>query len=158
MNQSNKDFEQEYDSLNDVVDFQNNMYNPGHYIGTGRVPPTVSAPGNALPLAILSFFATALLCAFGLFLFFSDMRITSMGLNKIIMLIIMIGISLFFLILGFGYLKKAKRYYKEKRVLESQKVDESVEDQMWQRTCPKCGDSHDVDYPKCPKCKYNYLE
>lgn len=158
MNQSNKDFEQEYDSLNDVVDFQNNMYNPGHYIGTGRVPPTVSAPGNALPLAILSFFATALLFAFGLFLFFSDVRITSMGLNKIIMLIIMIGISLFFLILGFGYLKKAKRYYKEKRVLESQKVDESVEDQMWQRTCPKCGDSHDVDYPKCPKCKYNYLE
>lgn len=158
MNQSNKDFEQEYDSLNDVVDFQNNMYNPGHYIGTGRVPPTVSAPGNALPLAILSFFATALLFAFGLFLFFSDVRITSMGLNKIIMLIIMIGISLFFLILGFGYLKKAKRYYKEKRILESQKVDESVEDQMWQRTCPKCGDSHDVDYPKCPKCKYNYLE
>ena len=25
-------------------------------------------------------------------------------------------------------------------------------------TCPKCGKSHDIDYPKCPNCKYNYLE
>ena len=162
MNKSNNDFEQEYDSLKDVVEFQNNMYNPGHYVGTGRVPPTVSAPGNATPLAIMCFFATALFFAFGLFLLFSDVNITSMGLiesamaNKIIMLIIMIGISLFFLLLGFGYVKKAKKYYKEKSDLESEEIDETVQDQLWQRTCPKCGDSHDIDYPKCPKCKFNY--
>ena len=24
------------------------------------------------------------------------------------------------------------------------------------RTCPECGDEHDFDYPKCPKCKHNY--
>ena len=164
MSQNNKDFEQEYDSLKDVVEFQNNMFNPGYYIGTGKVPPTVSAPGNATPLAIMCFFATALFFVFGLFLFFSDVNITSMGLidsavaNKIIVLIIMIGISLFFLLLGFGYVRKAKKYYKEKNALGSEEVDESVEDQIWQRTCPKCGSSHDIDYPKCPNCKHNYLQ
>lgn len=158
----NKNFENEYDSLKDVVDYQNNMYNPGHYVGTGRVPPTVSAPGNATPLVIVCFFASALFLAFGLFLFFCDVDVTSFGLiesaitNKIIVLIIMLGISLFFLFLGFGYLKKAKKYYREKTVLENEQNDEAVEDEIWQRICPKCGQSHDIDYPKCPNCKYNY--
>lgn len=164
MNENNKDFEQEYDSLKDVVDFQNNMYNPGHYVGTGKVPPTVSAPGNATPLAILCFFATAIFLAFGFFLFFSDIHITSFGLiesnmvNKIIVLIIMLGISLIFLFLAFGYLRKAKRYYREKAALENEVAHETEEDEIWQRTCPKCGKSHDIDYPKCPSCKFNYLE
>lgn len=164
MSENNKNFDNDYDSLKDVVDFQENMFNPGHYIATGRVPPTVSAPGNALPLAIIYFFASPVILALGLFLFFSDVNVTSMGLiksavtNKIIVLIIMIGISLFFLALGFSYLKKAKKYYKEKKALESEKVDESVEDQIWQRTCPKCGKSHDIDYPKCPNCKFDYLK
>lgn len=164
MNQNNNDFEQEYDSLKDVIEFQNNMFNPGHYVGTGKVPPTVSAPGNPTPLVILCFFATAIFLAFGLFLFFSDIRITSSGLiespmaNKIIVLIIMLGISLFFMFFGFVYLKKAKRFYNEKRILENEVIDETVEDKIWQRTCPKCGKSHDFDYPKCPYCKFNYLE
>ena len=25
-----------------------------------------------------------------------------------------------------------------------------------QKECPQCGDRHDYDYPKCPKCKYDY--
>lgn len=164
MNENNKYFEKEYDSLKDIVEFQNNMFNPGHYIGTGRVPPTVSAPGNATPLAVMCFFAAALFLAFALFLIFSDANVTSFGLiesamvNKIIALIIMLGISLFFLFLGFGYLKRAKKYYREKTALENEQINEAVEDKIWQRTCPKCGKSHDIDYPKCPSCKFNYLE
>ena len=164
MNKDNNSFEQEYDSLKDVIEFQNNMFNPGHYIGTGKGPPTVSAPGNATPLVIFCFFASAIFLAFGLLLFFSDIRITSSGLiesplaNKIIILIIMLVISLFFMFFGFAYLKKAKRFYKEKRALENEVIDETGEDEIWQRTCPKCGKSHDIDYPKCPNCKYNYLE
>ncbi len=159
-----KDFKQEYDSLKDVIDYQNNMYNPGHYIGTGRVPPTVSAPGNATPLVVVCFFASALFLAFGLFLFFSNVIVHSSGLiesplvNKLITLIIMSVISSIFLILGFVYLKKAKRYYREKAALENEPIDETVEDKICQRTCPNCGKSHDIDYPKCPNCKYNYLE
>lgn len=164
MNKDNNTFEQEYDSLKDVIEFQNNMYNPGHYVGTGKVSPIVSAPGNATPLAIMCFLATVLFGAFGLFLFFSDIRITSSGLiespvaNKIIVLIIMLGIALFFLFLAFGYLRKSKKYYKGKRVFEKERDDEIGEDEIWQRTCPKCGKSHDFDYPKCPNCKYNYFE
>ncbi len=164
MNKNDKDFEQEYDSLKDVTEFQNNMFNPGHYIGTGKVPPTVSAPGNATPLVIFCFFASAVILILGLFLFFSDVNVHSSGLiesplaNKIITLIIMLVISLFFLLLGFGYLKKAQKYYREKKKLKNEEIDETVEDEIWQRTCPKCGKSHDIDYPKCPNCKYNYLE
>ncbi len=164
MNENNNDYEQEYDSFKDVVEFQNNMYNPGHYIGTGRVPPTVSAPGNATPLAIMYFFVGALFLAFGLFLFFSDVNVTSSGLvespmaNKIIALIIMLAISLFLLFIGFVYLKKAKKYYRDKAELENEQIDETVEDKILQRTCPKCGKSHDIDYPKCPYCKFNYLK
>ena len=25
-----------------------------------------------------------------------------------------------------------------------------------QKTCPKCGTTHDFDYPKCPRCRYEY--
>ena len=164
MNKDSNSFEQEYDSLKDVIEFQNNMFNPGHYIGTGRVSPMVSAPGNATPLSIFCFFASAIFLILGLFLFFADVNVHSSGLiesplaNKIILLIIMLAISSFFILLGLVYLKKAKKYYREKSKLEKEEIDETVEDKIWQRTCPKCGKSHDIDYPKCPNCKYNYLE
>ena len=77
---------------------------------------------------------------------------------KIITLIIMTAISLFFLFLAFGFLKETKRYYKEKTVLENEVIDETVEDEISKRTCPKCGESIDIDFPKCPNCKYNFLE
>ena len=153
----------EHDSLKDVIEFQNNLYNPGHYVGTGKIPPTVSAPGNATPLAILCFFASAVFGAFGLFLFFSNINVRS-GLteslfaNKLIALIIMLVIALFFLFMGFVYVRKARRYFREKSRLEEETIDETIEDIIAQRTCPNCGANHDMDYPKCPKCKYNYLK
>ena len=70
----------------------------------------------------------------------------------------MVAISLALLFFGFVYVKKAKKYYKAKAKMEREPVDETVEDKLWQRTCPKCGESHDIDYPKCPNCKHNYLE
>lgn len=164
MNKNDKGFEQEYDPLKDVTEFQNNMFNPGHYVGTGKVQPTVSAPGNATPLVIFCFIASAVILVLGLFLFFSDVNVHSSGLiesplvNKLITLIIMLVISLFFLFLGFGYLKKTRKYYNDKNKLEKEETEKTVEDKIWQRTCPKCGKSHDIDYPKCPNCKYNYLE
>lgn len=29
------------------------------------------------------------------------------------------------------------------------------EEQIEQVKCPNCGKTHDMDYPKCPFCKYN---
>ena len=26
------------------------------------------------------------------------------------------------------------------------------------RVCPACGHSHDIDYPKCPFCRFDYLQ
>lgn len=75
-----KDFKEEYDSYKDVVEFQNHSLNPGHYVGTGRVPPTVSAPGNATLLVVACFLASGFFLFLGLRLFFSDITITSSGL------------------------------------------------------------------------------
>lgn len=35
---------------------------------------------------------------------------------------------------------------------------ESTGDELPKRTCPKCGRVHDIDYPKCPSCKFDYNE
>ena len=39
-------------------------------------------------------------------------------------------------------------------------VNESIDsvdlDGMPQKKCPKCGQEHDFDYPKCPYCKHDY--
>ncbi|MBO4732978.1 MAG: hypothetical protein J5662_00735 [Clostridia bacterium] len=157
------DSQNEYDSLKDVIEFQQHQFNPGYYIGTGKVPPTISAPGNALPIAVGCFLAVPPFLAFGLFLFFSDANVTSAGLiesplgNKILALVTFTLISLFFLFYGFVYLKKVKRFYKEKKAMNSEPVDETVQDEIWQRICPECGEKHDLDYPKCPHCGHNYL-
>lgn len=150
--------ESKYDSYKDVVEFQNNALNPGHYVGTGRVPPTVSAPGNATPLAVACFLAFGLFLFLGLCLFFSDVNFTSSGLiqsdsaNRIVTLVIFVGISLFFLFFGFLYIKKAKTYYHSKK----KQRDEVTDDELWQLTCPKCGATHDVDCSKCPNCDFDY--
>lgn len=150
----NKNLENDYDSLKDVTEFQNNMFNPGHYIGTGKVPPTVSAPGNALPLAIGYFLGIAVFVLLAVLVICSNSDTT----DKVLMAIAMLGLSSLFAILGIRYLKKAKTYRKEKTILENEYVDEETTDELWQRTCPKCGETHDIDYPKCPNCKFNYLE
>ncbi len=146
MKENNEVFEEEYDSLKDVTEFQKNMYNPGHYIATGRVPPTVSAPGNATPLAIACFIGA------GVFFFLAVFTFISLAF------FIFMGLTLTCVILGAGYIRKAKRYYKQRSEMETEEVDETVEDEIWQRTCPECGKSHDIDYPKCPFCRHNYLE
>ena len=160
------DSQNEYDSLKDIVEFQNNQFNPGYYIGTGKVPPTVSAPGNATPLAVVYFLSGLLILAFGLFLFFSDVAVvavTSAGFiesplrNKILVLTFFAVLSLLCFILGFVYLKKAKKFYRQKKEMNSEPADETVQDEIWQRTCPNCGKQHDLDYPKCPDCGHNYL-
>jgi len=34
---------------------------------------------------------------------------------------------------------------------------ESAEEELPQKTCPRCGDRHDFDYPKCPACGFDYF-
>ena len=34
---------------------------------------------------------------------------------------------------------------------------DAPEDDLPKRTCPACGTVHDFDYPKCPKCKFDYF-
>lgn len=33
---------------------------------------------------------------------------------------------------------------------------DTLEDELPQKECPKCGKKHDFDFPKCPFCKYEY--
>ncbi|MBQ7321260.1 MAG: hypothetical protein IJW99_04115 [Clostridia bacterium] len=32
----------------------------------------------------------------------------------------------------------------------------ATDDELPQKTCPRCGTVHDFDYPKCPNCKFCY--
>ncbi len=139
----------DYDSFKDVADFQKNMFNPGHYIGTGRVSPQISAPGNATPLAVIYLIGSCAFLALGVFL------LTQL---EIVAAIVTLIISFFGMLLALGYIRKAKRYHKSKAALEKEEIDEAVEDKIWQRTCPKCNKNHDIDYPKCPFCDFNYIK
>ena len=35
-------------------------------------------------------------------------------------------------------------------------TDQSVADELPKVVCPECGTKHDIDYPRCPKCKHKY--
>ena len=35
-------------------------------------------------------------------------------------------------------------------------TDYAEEADIAKKKCPKCGNLHDIDYPKCPFCKYDY--
>ncbi|MFR1517438.1 MAG: hypothetical protein ACLSVG_01480 [Clostridia bacterium] len=37
-----------------------------------------------------------------------------------------------------------------------QSDDAADDEQLPQKQCPRCGKTHDFDYPKCPFCKYDY--
>ena len=39
---------------------------------------------------------------------------------------------------------------------EAPVADEAPAEDIPKRTCPVCNTVHDFDYPKCPKCKYDY--
>lgn len=164
MKKKKRSVQDHHDSFEDVLEFQNNALNPGHYVGTGRVPPTVSSPGNAMPLVIMCLIASALTLTFGLCLFFSDVHITSSGLiesplaNKILTLIIFVVIALICLLLAFAYLRRAKQYCKAKKTLDQKHKSETDDQEEWELTCPKCGKSHSVDYSKCPHCHFDYLD
>lgn len=43
-------------------------------------------------------------------------------------------------------------------IVEAHKInDAGVErTEIAQKTCPNCGKTHDIDYPKCPYCKHIY--
>jgi hypothetical protein len=160
--EQNNNFENEYDSFKDVSEFQDNMFNPGHYVGTDKVAPTVSATGNAMPLAIMCFFGGVVLATLGLFLFLSDIEVifidgASQLVNKIIIMLIMLALAAAFFAFGVAYFKKGRKYYEQKKSMKNEPLDETVEDEIWQRTCPKCGTKHDLDYPKCPNCKFDYI-
>ena len=114
-----------------------------------------------MPTLVVSLFAAAVLFALGLFLLFGDVNIApelfgSQTVSKIIVFFIMLVISSFFLLYAIALCKRAKAYYTQKREFEKLAIDEPDDDIIEQRTCPQCGDVHDIDYPKCPKCKHDY--
>jgi hypothetical protein len=58
--------EQNY--IEDMIEYQDNQFNPGYYVGTGKISPAIKASGNAMPLAIWMFIQAAGLIIFYCFL------------------------------------------------------------------------------------------
>lgn len=153
-------------SIGDFVEYQKNQFNPGYYIGTGKLPPSVKANGNALPLAIVYIILSVSFLVFYVLILASGedilQKIFSSDIaNKIFYTLVFLAIEAFFVRLSIVYSKKAASYFRKKREIEA---DESIDDgydaqlKLMKRTCPNCGKLHDIDYPKCPYCKYNYSD
>ena len=108
--------ETEQSFINDMIEYQNNQFNPGYYVGTGKIPPVVKALGNALLLTIWMFIQALgiviVYCFIIRFLFFSDSDITfeygSPLVNFIVITVVFMLAALACLWLGIVYLKKAK--------------------------------------------------
>ena len=105
----------------------------------------------------------AFIFSFGLFLLFGDIEVVpelfeSQIITKIIAFLIMSGIACLFLLYAIALCKRLKIYNCQKRELENYPIDETINDKIAQRTCPKCGDVHDIDYPKCPKCGFDFYK
>ena len=130
---------------------------------TDEIKPLVSGQGNPIPEIVVSFLGIAVFFSLGLFLLFGDVNVTpelfgsQMG-TKIFVFVIMLVISCFFLLYAIALCKRAKIYYCQKRELEKLPIDKTVDDKIAQRTCPQCGDIHDIDYPQCPKCRFKFFE
>ncbi len=64
-----------------------------------------------------------------------------------------------FVLYGFGELiEKTCEIAKIMRAQVPNEIfkDDNEEEELPQKTCPRCGSEHDFDYPKCPICKYQY--
>lgn len=133
-----------------------------HAASTDEIELLVAGRGNPIPEIVVSFLGGAFFFLFGLFLLLGDIRISpelfgSQTASKIIAFVIMLLISCFYLLYAIALCKRAKIYYCKKREFENCPVDETVEDKIKQRTCPRCGDIHDIDYPQCPKCRFKFF-
>lgn len=55
-----------------------------------------------------------------------------------------------------SFSKNSNKNFQNTEKFRGQQVILTEESEIPQVVCPKCGTHHDFDYPKCPKCKYEY--
>ena len=85
------------------------------------VASDITVQGNTMPMAITSFFVAAVCLTFGFILLFGEIKVTSFGLvespiaNKVIAFVIMLLIALFFIVVGFGFLRTTRFWFKFKK-------------------------------------------
>ncbi|QAT49944.1 hypothetical protein EQM14_09250 [Caproiciproducens sp. NJN-50] len=161
--------QEEQNYIEEMIENQNNQFNPGYYVGTGKIPPAIKASGNAMPLAIWMFIQAAGLiifyCFLIKFLFLSNTPYFVVSFvdgsplfNFIVITVVFLVATSVCIWFGIVYLKKAKLYRFKKKQLEKLDSSDNIKggNQIAQRTCPECGKKHDIDYPKCPYCKHSY--
>lgn len=164
----NLDENSERDYIKEMIEYQKNQFNPGYYVGTGKIPPDVEASGNPMPLAVWMFIqAAAILILYIIIikiLYFNTNPNTVISYNgspllDFILFTVVFSVSTFICIwIGVIYLKKAKLYKLRKKQFEESDLEElEGEEQIAQKTCPICEKQHDIDYPKCPYCQYRYI-
>jgi len=74
------------------------------------------------------------------------------------MILIVVGIIVFFMILYF-VIRFAVRdgMADAHNIVNSNRNEEEIEGQNISKiTCSNCGKKHDMDYPKCPYCKHQH--
>ena len=167
---SDKSQQPKQNYIEDMIEYQNNQFNPEYYAGTGKISPAIKASGNAMPLAIWMFIQAAGLIIFYCFiikiLFLSNTPYSvvtftegSPLFNFIVITVVFWAAILICIWFGIVYLKKAKLYRFKKKQFEKLDSLDNIKggNKISQRICPVCGRKHDIDYPKCPYCKHSYI-
>ena len=165
MNENNENYQNEYDSWQDDPELQ---YHTEQDLGADNDENDILKCENInpMPVVIGCFVCAAFFLVIGVYSLFCNSNNTSLKLAEIFspdanpIFVVFSVMALFSLLVGLPFLRRVKTYHREQKEMESEMgvIDETVEEKIMQRTCPRCGDSHDMDYPQCPKCKYRFFE
>ena len=153
--------QEEQNHIEEMIEYQNHQFDPGYYVGSGKIPPAIKASGNAMPLAIWMFIQAAGSFPFYCFLIkilflsnspYSEVTFTAGSplFNFIVITVVFLFITLLSIRFGIIYLKKAMLYRSRKKQFEKLDTLDDIEGEnhIEQRICPECGKKHDIDYPK----------
>lgn len=59
MSKKYKTKQKKQDYIDEMIEYQNNQFNPGYYVGTGKMPFPMKTSGNTMPFAIWMFIQAA---------------------------------------------------------------------------------------------------
>lgn len=92
--------------LDNLTEWQNNQYNPGHYVGNGKITPFVKAKGN-LHLAKI-FYLIMGSCVFIYASFLLYQYVFGKLSIDLFTILLSYGVSILFILVGWGYHRKEK--------------------------------------------------
>lgn len=143
----------EWDAIDDMVEFQNNQFNPGALISKGKYPFF----GNSSPIGkvLLCFFFAII---WGVPAIAMLVNVEYLNTISIVVMATLGALGTIFVVMGFINIAKIRRAKSYERYDDCENISCESEILSREKICPKCDNNHDLDYPKCPKCEHIYMQ